>query len=75
MGDGGGLARQAAIVAGILVLVIAGARLTPFFAVQIAGGAAAFAVAAFALRKGERTGPRFAWRRWLPLLPRRRRWR
>ena len=62
------LARQAAIVAGILVLVIAGAQLTPFFAVQIAGGAAAFAVAAFALRKGERTGPRFAWRRWLPLL-------
>jgi O-antigen/teichoic acid export membrane protein len=62
------IARQAGIAVGILVLVIAGAELLPFFTVQIVAGAAAFAVTLVALAPGERAGPRLAWRRWGPIL-------
>lgn len=60
--------RQAAIVAGILALVLAGAALTPFFAVHIVAGVAALAVTLLALRGTSIAGPRFAWRRWRPLI-------
>jgi len=62
------LARQLVIVAGIVALVAAGAGLVPFFAVYVAAGAVAVAVAlAFVGTRGW-VAPRFAWREWRPLL-------
>jgi O-antigen/teichoic acid export membrane protein len=62
------LARQLAIVAGIVALVAAGAGLLPFFAIYVAAGAVAIVVAlAFVGVRGW-VVPRFAWREWRPLL-------
>ncbi len=60
--------RQLAIVAGIVLLVIAGAGLLPFFFVYVVGGAAAIVVALACLGSGSWVAPRFSWREWRPLL-------
>lgn len=62
------LARQLTIVVAIVVLVVAGAGLTPFFAAYVVAGAVAvLAALAFVGVRGW-VAPRFAWREWRPLL-------
>jgi len=62
------LARQLVIVGGIVALVAAGAGLVPFFAVYVAAGAVAIAVALTFVGVRGWVAPRFAWREWAPLL-------
>jgi len=62
------LARQLAIVGGIVALVLAGAGLVPFFVVYVVAGAVAVVVAlAFVGVRGW-VVPRFAWHEWRGLL-------
>lgn len=62
------LARQLVIVAGIVVLVAAGAGLVPFFVVYVAAGAVSIVVALVFVGARGWVVPRFAWREWRPLL-------
>jgi O-antigen/teichoic acid export membrane protein len=62
------LTQQAVTFAGIGLLVAAGATLQPFFAVQIAAGLCAIAVALGFTRGSVSLRPRFVWREWRPLL-------
>ena len=62
------LARNVVTVAGIGVLVAAGAGLIAFFAVQIAAGFAALLVTVALAGAAAWVAPRFAWREWRPLL-------
>jgi O-antigen/teichoic acid export membrane protein len=62
------LARNVVTVAGIGLLVAAGADLLPFFGVQIAAGAAAFIVTVALARRAAWVAPRFVGREWRSLL-------
>ena len=62
------VSRQFAIVVGIAALVIAGASLLSFFAVQIAAGLLTLVVTAALVGRAATPPPRFAMREWIPLL-------
>jgi O-antigen/teichoic acid export membrane protein len=62
------VARQAVSVALIVVLVLAGAGLLPFFAVTVPAGLAMVLVAAWLVRGRMPLVPRFRGREWLPLV-------
>ncbi|HEY4278331.1 MAG TPA: polysaccharide biosynthesis C-terminal domain-containing protein [Conexibacter sp.] len=62
------LSRQLVIVAGIVVLVAAGAGLVPFFGVYGVAGVVALLVALAVTGPSARIAPRFAWSEWKPLL-------
>jgi O-antigen/teichoic acid export membrane protein len=64
----GDVARQSAIMAVILALVVAGASLAPLFVAHVAGGAATLAVTLVALRGSTLSRPAFGWARWRPLV-------
>jgi O-antigen/teichoic acid export membrane protein len=62
------VSRQVAIVAGIAALVIAGASLLSFFAVQVAAGLVTLVVTVMLVGRAATPPPRFAFREWIPLL-------
>jgi O-antigen/teichoic acid export membrane protein len=62
------VSRQLAIAVGIAVLVIAGASLLSFFAVQIAAGLLTLAATVALVGRAATPPPRFAVREWVPLL-------
>jgi O-antigen/teichoic acid export membrane protein len=62
------LGRQLVIVAGIIVLVIVGAGLVPFFAMYVVAGLAAVAVALAVVGVEGWVRPRLAWGEWRPVL-------
>ena len=62
------LTQQTVTFAGIGVLVALGAKLEPFFAVQIAAGLCATAVAVAFAGRSISIRPRFVWREWRPLM-------
>jgi O-antigen/teichoic acid export membrane protein len=59
--------RQVATVAGIALLVLVGAGLLAFFAVQIAVGAIVLGLTLLLLGRRYLVAPRFSWREWWPL--------
>lgn len=61
-------ARQFVIAVGIVVLVVAGSGLVPFFGLYILAGLAALAVALAFIGVGGWVRPRFVWREWKPVL-------
>jgi O-antigen/teichoic acid export membrane protein len=60
--------KQLVTAAGMALLAVAGAGLLAFFAVNVAAGAASLALAIPLAGAAGRVWPRFAVRRWLPLL-------
>jgi O-antigen/teichoic acid export membrane protein len=62
------VSKHVAIVAGIALLVVAGASLLSFFAVHVAAGLVTLAVTLALVGRAATPAPRFAWREWLPLL-------
>ena len=62
------LARAAAIMVALVVIVVAGGSLAALFLSQIAGGVAMLAVTIAALGGAAVLRPSFEWRRWRPLL-------
>jgi O-antigen/teichoic acid export membrane protein len=62
------LSKQVAIVVGVGVLVLAGASLLSFFAVQVVAGLLALVVTVALVGWVATPAPRFAWREWVPLL-------
>jgi O-antigen/teichoic acid export membrane protein len=61
-------ARQAVIAVGIVVLVLAGSGLVPFFGLYILAGLAALVVVLAFIGVGGWVRPRFVWREWKPVL-------
>ena len=62
------LSKQIAMVAGTGLLVVLGASLLSFFAVQVAAGVVTLVVTAALVGRAMTPAPRFTWREWIPLL-------
>jgi O-antigen/teichoic acid export membrane protein len=62
------LSKQITIIGGIAALVIAGASLLSFFAVQVVAGLVTLVVTVMLVGRAATPPPRFAFREWIPLL-------